>query len=197
MATSSFKTLATHRPSARVSVQKPDAHKSVTPYSPALDVMTDFSRLHSVTIAPDAKLFTANETMLARGVRLLLVVDDNQHLLGVISTRDTLGERPMQLLHQGKGNMFELTVGDLMHSIGGIDMLDLTDVRHANVGDIVATLKKLGQQHVLVASRDAGTGQQRVCGVFSATQIGRQLGVEVQTFEVACTFAQIEAALAG
>ena len=105
--------------------------------------------------------------------------------------------KTLATLHQGKGNMFELTVADLMHRVGEIDMLDLTDVRHANVGDIVATLKKLGQQHVLVASRDADTGHQRVCGVFSATQIGRQLGVEVQTFEVARTFAEIEAALAG
>lgn len=197
MTASSFKTLATHRPSARVLVQKPDTHAPVTLHSPALEVMTDFTRLHSVTIAPDAPLFTANETMVARGVRLLLVVNDRQHLLGVVSTRDTLGERPMQLLHQGKGNMFELTVADLMHTVSQIDMLDLADVRHANVGDIVATLKQLGQQHVLVATREAAGGQQRVCGVFSATQIGRQLGVEIQTFEVARTFAEIEAALAG
>ena len=105
--------------------------------------------------------------------------------------------KTLATLHQGKGNMFELTVAALMHRIGETDMLDLTDVRHANVGDIVATLKKLGQQHVLVASRDAGTGDQRICGVFSATQIGRQLGVEVQTFKVARTFAETEAALAG
>lgn len=197
MATSSFKTLATHRPSTPMRVQQPDTQRSVTVQSPALDVMTDFARLHSVTIAPDASLFAANETMVARGVRLLLVVTENQCLLGVVSTRDTLGERPMQLAHQGKGNLFELTVGDLMHPVDQTDMLDFNDVRHANVGDVVATLKSLGQQHVLVAAVDPADGRQRVRGVFSATQIGRQLGVEIQTFEIARTFAEIEAALAG
>ena len=197
MASSSFKTLATHRPKARILVQRPDAQHPVTVHSPALEVMTDFTRMQSVTIGPDAKLFAANETMIARGVRLLLVVDPDQSLLGIVSTRDTLGERPMQLMHQGKGNLFDLTVADLMHAAGEIDMLDYNDVRHAQVGDIVATLKRLGQQHVLVASMDAGSGNHQVRGVFSATQIGRQLGVEIQTFEVARTFAEIEAALAG
>ena len=197
MASSSFKTLAPRRPKAQVLVQQPDRHQPVTMQSPAVDVMTDFTRLHSVTIASDATLFTANETMIGRGVRLLLVVDDKQALLGVVSTRDTLGERPMQLAHQGKGNLFELTVADLMHPLGDIDMLDFSDVHHASVGDMVATLKKLGQQHVLVAETDPATGRQLVRGVFSATQIGRQLGVVIQTFEVARTFAEIEAALAG
>jgi hypothetical protein len=35
-----------------------------------------------------------------------------------------------------------------------------------------------------------------VCGIFSATQIGRQLGMPIATFEVAHTFAEIEAELA-
>jgi len=34
-----------------------------------------------------------------------------------------------------------------------------------------------------------------VRGIFSATQIARQLGVQLQTAEVAKTFAEIEAAL--
>lgn len=195
MATSSFKTLTTRRPAARVSIEQPDTLRAVTVHSPALAVMTDFTRLHPVTIAPDATLFAANETMIARGVRLLLVVDAQENLLGIISTRDTLGERPMQLQHQGKGNVFEMTVADLMHSVREIDMLDFCDMRHASVGDLVATLKQRGQHHLLVAAAEPGGATQRVVGVFSATQIGRQLGVEIQTFEVAQTFAEIEAAL--
>ena len=35
----------------------------------------------------------------------------------------------------------------------------------------------------------------RVRGLFSASQLARQLGIEVQTFEVASSFAEVEAAL--
>ena len=197
MSASSFKTLVTHRPKGLMVVQKAYRDRSVSAQSPALEVMTDFARMQSVTIAPEASLFAANETMVARGVRLLLVVDEQQGLIGIISTSDTLGERPMQLLHQGKGTLFELTVYDLMHAIGEIDMLEFNAVRHASVGDIVATLKALGRQHLLVSTVDQGTGRQQVRGVFSASQIGRQLGIEVQPLELARTFAEVEAALVG
>ena len=65
------------------------------------------------------------------------------------------------------------------------------------MGNRVATLKVLSQQHGLVAETDARTQRQLVRGGFSATQLRRQLGIEIQTFEIARTFAEIGAALAG
>jgi len=64
------------------------------------------------------------------------------------------------------------------------------------VVDILDALKRLGRQHILVEDTDAVSGLPRVRGVFSATQIGRLLGVPVLGFELATTFAEIEAALA-
>jgi hypothetical protein len=40
------------------------------------------------------------------------------------------------------------------------------------------------------------SGRQTVRGLFSTSQIGRQLGAVIQTSEVARTFSEIEAALA-
>ncbi len=192
----SFKPVPTQRAAAPAVLVRPGPGRSVTADVPALEVMTDFERTHPVAIAADASLFAANEAMIAHGVRLLFVTDDDGALRGIVTTQDTLGERPLQLRHQGKGTVFDLTVADLMHPLSELQVLDLADVRHANVGDIVATLKRLGRQHVLVGTHAAGAAV-RICGLFSATQIGRQLGTEVQTFEVAQSFAQIEAALAG
>jgi len=42
----------------------------------------------------------------------------------------------------------------------------------------------------------AASGVTRIRGIFSATQIGRQLSVAVQPFDVAATFADIARALA-
>jgi hypothetical protein len=77
-----------------------------------------------------------------------------------------------------------------------IDLLDAADVLRATVGDIVNTLKALHRQHALVGERDAISGQVRIRGIFSATQIGRQLGAAIQTFEVGTTFTEIEGFLA-
>ena len=54
----------------------------------------------------------------------------------------------------------------------------------------------LVRQHILVEDVDPATGLPRVRGMFSATHIGRLLGVPVLGFELASTFAEIEAALA-
>ena len=75
-------------------------------------------------------------------------------------------------------------------------MLTLKDVMNARVVDILDALKSLGRQHILVEDFDPATGTPRVRGIFSATQIGRLLGVPVQAFDLARTFGEIEAALA-
>ena len=193
----SFRPIPTHRPAARAELMRPEPGQGVAPESPALAVMTDFERTPPVSIGADASLAAVNDTMLAHRVRLLFVTSDDGLLLGIVTTQDTLGERPMQLAQRGKGSVAELTASDLMHPLATLQVLSLADVRHANVGDLVATLKRLGRQHVLVSTSQSTGTLARICGLFSTTQIGRQLGTEVQTFEVAQSFAQIEAALAG
>ena len=49
----------------------------------------------------------------------------------------------------------------------------------------------------LVVDRDVEAGKQTLRGIFSASQIARQLGVDLSTHEFARTFAEIEAAFAG
>jgi CBS domain-containing protein len=164
--------------------------------SPAIEAMTDFSRVPAVTIAADALLAEANARMISRGVRLLMVAGHDEQVIGLISARDILGEKPLQLLQARGGRREDLTVADLMVKIGAIDTLYLTEVMNASVGDIFNALKQLGRQHILVEDVDQASGRPRVRGVFSATQIGRQLGVPVLGFDLPKTFAEIEAALA-
>jgi CBS domain-containing protein len=163
--------------------------------SPAIEAMTDFSRVTTVTITPDAMVDEANARMISRGVRLLMVVGKDDALAGLITARDILGEKPLQIAQARGGKRDELTVGDLMTPIGSIDTLDLDDVLKVHVADILSALKTLGRQHILVEDIDPTTGLPRVRGLFSATQIGRALGVPVLGFDLPRTFAEIEAAL--
>jgi len=164
--------------------------------SPAIEAMTDFSRVPAITVSANASIGEANARMISRGVRLLMVSGVDEQVLGLISARDILGEKPLQLLQARGGRREDLTVADLMVKIGAIDTLYLSEVMNASVGDIFNALKQLGRQHILVEDVDQASGRPRVRGIFSATQIGRQLGVPVLGFELPQTFAEIEAALA-
>lgn len=164
--------------------------------SPAIEAMTDFSRVTVVTITADASLLEANAMMISRGVRLLMVTGADEQVLGLITARDLLGEKPMQLALARGGKRDDLTVKDLMCAVAQIDTLYLNEVLNARVADILNALKHLGRQHIMVEDIDPASGLPRVRGIFSATQIGRLLGVPVLGFELASTFAEIEAALA-
>jgi CBS domain-containing protein len=164
--------------------------------SPAIEAMTDFLRVSVVVIGPDASVVEANAQMIARGVRLLMVTSADDRLEGLITARDILGEKPMQVAAARGCKRDELKVAELMTPISAVDTLYLKEVLNVRVVDILDALKRLGRQHILVEDVDAATGLPRVRGVFSATNIGRQLGVPVLGFELASTFAEIEAALA-
>lgn len=165
----------------------------VTLGSPALEVMTDLTRASPATIRPQAPIDAANQFMIARGVRLLLVADEREEVLGVITATDILGERPMLVSVERGLRHAELTVGDIMTPAERVEVLALTDAEVARVGHVVETLKRAGRQHALVVDSEGGRGMVR--GIFSVSQIARQLGLPLQTTEVARTFAEIEAVL--
>ena len=168
--------------------------EKVTLDDPALQVLTDFQRVTAVIILSGDAVDEAHARMIQRGVRLLLVVDQDRKVLGVITANDILGEKPMQMIAQRGITREDLLVRDVMMPQEQLDLLNLADVRAAKVGHIVATLQMSGRQHAVVVEVD-DKGRQKVRGVFSATQIARQLGVTIQTSEVARTFSEIEATL--
>ncbi|MDP1654398.1 MAG: CBS domain-containing protein [Rhodocyclaceae bacterium] len=189
-------TLATFKAPQGTGFCEPSTFTLVRADSPALSVMTDLKRISVATVGPEVTLVQATQTMISRGVRLLLVVNRDDEVLGLITARDTQGERPIQMIQKQGGKFGDLLVKDLMCPSDKIDLIDVEDVLHAHVGDIVATLVGLKRQHALVGERDSVTGKVLVRGIFSATQIGRQLGAAIQTFDVASTFGEIEGYLA-
>ncbi len=164
--------------------------------SPAIEAMTDFLRTNVVMIGADDSIVEANARMISRGVRLLMVSGTDETVLGLITARDILGEKPLQIAQARGCKRDDLKVADLMTPIGNVDTLYLNEVLNVRVIDILDALKHLGRQHILVEDVDPTTGLPRVRGMFSATHIGRLLGVPVLGFELASTFAEIEAALA-
>jgi Mg2+/Co2+ transporter CorC len=134
--------------------------------------------------------------MLVRGVRLLLVVGHDNKIDGVITTVDVLGEKPVLVAQKARSKRSDLCVADVMVPVGKMEALGIEDVKKACVGDIVATLKSDGRVHAIVVGQGQD-GKQSLLGIFSASQIARQLGVQIHTHEMARTFAEIEAVIAG
>jgi CBS domain-containing protein len=173
-------------------IAHPNAPGRVTLDDPAFAVMTDLREVSAATTSPEEPVDSAHAVMIRRGVRLLFVLDAQASVVGILTASDLLGVKPMQFMQSRGVTHADVQVRDIMTPAARLDALSLLDVAQMRVGHIVATLKAVRRQHLTVAE-DAGT---RVRGLFSASQVARQLGMELQTFEVAQTFADIEAALA-
>ena len=129
-------------------------------------------------------------------MRALFVIDDARRVIGIVTSTDLLGERPIRFAQERGLHRGELVVDDIMTPAEQLEILDLRDVERARVGDLVATLRVAGRQHAL-AIDGAPSGPKTVCGIFSVTQIARQLGVPPQPgHDIARTFAEIEAVIA-
>lgn len=175
--------------------------------SPALDAMTDLRRVKAVTIAPTTPVNTALQKMIYAEVRLLLVTDAGDIVLGVITARDIMGEKPVNYAAESRVPREAVLVEHIMTPAEHIQVLKISDVLRANVGDIILTLKEANRQHVLVVEDATSTyvagrvigahmpGSEIVRGIFSTSHIGRQLGIEIQPTGRVQNFAELEALL--
>jgi CBS domain-containing protein len=160
--------------------------------SSALEVMTDLRFVPAAVILDAVDVETATQKMIARGVRALLVIDASDDVVGVLTARDLMGERLPEVQRATGKHIAEVKVHEIMTGHDKIEVLPLHEVLHAHVGDIVETLKHSGRQHALVVEDDELTGKSHIRGIFSATQIARQLGIVLHQQELAYTFAQID-----
>lgn len=162
--------------------------------SPAIGVMTDLTRVAAAVASPNTTVDEANHYMMRRGVRMLLVLDEQELLTGIVTATDIMGERPVTLARERGVRHSDILVADVMTPANRLDAFDLRAVQAACVGHVVTSLQRSRRHHALVIQQDASSGIE-VRGIFSLSQIARQLGTPLQLPEAADSFAEIEAAL--
>jgi CBS-domain-containing membrane protein len=165
----------------------------VTVDSPALDSMTDLAIVPAITIEGGRTLDEANRDMILGGVRMLFVVGPDDELCGLVTATDIMGEKPMRMVGARGIQHDEVLVADIMTPANALEVLDYLEVEKAKLGNIVTTLRNAGKQHALVVAKTV-TGAY-IRGLFSVTQIARDLGIAVQTPAIFKTFADIEAVM--
>ena len=131
-----FKSLPVQYLTGTVQISKPASPNSVTLDSPASEVMTDLRKLHAAVIAPNITIEVANNYMMHRGVRTLLVINDDNSLAGIITAGDILGEKPMRFIQERGVKHSEILVRDMMTQLENLEAIPLEEVAHARVGNL-------------------------------------------------------------
>lgn len=146
---------------------------------PALNAMVDFKYFKAATISPEESLDAALMGVKSSPYHVLLVVDPEQHIIGLVSAEDLLGEKPLKTIQDRRLARADLTVRMVMVPHRDIMTLDLEQLKHAKVGHLIETLRAHKQHFALVVKVDEAHNGQIVRGLFSAAQISKQLGQDI------------------
>ncbi len=166
----------------------------ITEDDPAICVMTDLSQVTAYTTELSTPVTKALENMVKRGVRMLLVRDADGQIVGLLTSRDIEGDKPNRILAKAGGAWEDLLVADIMTLKPKLEVLLMAAVLKARVGDIIATLRHVNRQHAMVLDADPQTGNPAVRGIFSLSQIGLQLGLDIDPAHHPTTYAELEKA---
>lgn len=145
---------------------------------PAVGVMTDFRVRSMFKVEMEDTIDVALEKMRVAGLRIAFILDkETDRLLGMITSYDIMGTKPMQYLQSvGFGDSHtthkDIKVKDIYEPVDNWVVADMHDVDQVNVKAVLEALQKAGRTHLPVMEHKDGA-QPRLRGLFSSAKILR------------------------
>jgi CBS domain-containing protein len=145
------------------------------PSDPAIHAITDFTREHPVTVDEERQIDAALEDMIRLGVRALLVVRE-QRIVGLITSYDIQGERPLQFLQTSNYTRHQdIRVGHIMTPWEKLLAVDWDSIQAARAGDLLHVLEEAEMTHLLVIEAGHKNSLPIVRALVSRARLARQL----------------------
>ncbi len=141
---------------------------------PATDVMINFETARPFTVSPRNTLDEANLSLKSSNSHIILVVEGEQ-VVGVVSSEDILGERPMRIVQERRIKREEILVRAVMTPIDKLMAIDYEELTHTKVGHVVNTLIQNKQHYMLVVDIEESSNEQRVHGLLYIYDIVKRL----------------------
>jgi CBS domain-containing protein len=173
-----YKLIETQHLKPNTQIHNPEAQDAlITLDSSALTVFTDFKSRPVETIHPETSLANGIIEMKAARVKALVVVNDEGEILGLVSLKDIQGVKTGRMAQHHGLSLPELTIAHIMTPAEKLEAIDFKFLANARVGHIAKIIHEHDLQHLLVVDHDE-LGKAKVRGIFSATRITRQLGID-------------------
>ena len=145
------------------------------PGDPAVHAITDFTREHPVTVDPERQIDEALKDMIRLGVRALLVATDRR-LIGLVTSYDIQGEKPMQFLQSSNYSRHQdIRVADIMTPWEQLLAVDWGSILSARAGDLLRVFEECDLTHLLVIEVDKKNSIAIVRALASRARLMRQL----------------------
>jgi CBS domain containing-hemolysin-like protein len=153
----------------------PATTEDINIYSSALSVFTDFTTAGPRVIESSTRADELVQLMKKEHVRMKIVVDTDNHFIGVISLDDLSEDVFIKQIANGFKRS-ELMVADLMRAKEGLLALSYTSLRNSDIESLLFSQRHNLLQHLLVIDEDT----KAIRGVISSYDVVRQLRVDVE-----------------
>lgn len=155
------------------------APKHLTPESPAMSVLTDFTQVMPQSIAGDTPIDDAHLKMRHGGIRLLFVMDKQAHCVGVMTAKEVIGTRRINLAMQQRNlERAEVTAAMIMTPWEKLSAMPLEQLASLTIEDLLLSMESFTEQHLLITERKPNQ-ELSVRGIISATDIQTVMGSRI------------------
>ena len=145
------------------------------PGDPAIYAVTDFTREYPVTVDEERQIDDALGDMIHLGVRAMLVVRE-QRIVGLITSYDIQGERPLQFLQTSNYSRHQdIRVGHIMTPWDKLLAVHWESIQEARAGDLLHVLEEAGLTHLLVIEGGKKNAAPIVRALVSRARLARQM----------------------
>ena len=149
-------------------------------------IVTDFTHKRPQLIEKDVSVDEALYMMKMGHVRSKIVIDQSENLMRVISSSDLASYKVLHIAQLRNVSRADLTVENLMIKKEDMRAINFSKISNYTIGDVLATLRNMGQQHVLLIDKE-----NTLRGLISASDIARALHIPININEKAHTFKEI------
>jgi CBS domain-containing protein len=150
------------------------------PGDPAIHAITDFTREPPATVDAERQIDDALSDMIRVGVRALLVYRERR-IVGLVTSYDIQGERPIQFLQSSNYRHHrDVRVADIMTPWENLLALDWETLQSLRAGELFHLFEETGLTHLIVLEPDR-KGVAIVRALVSRARLARQLAGLLRT----------------
>lgn len=167
------------------------ATKRLLPTSPAMTVLTDFSQVMPQSVTADTPIDEAHLKMRHGGVRLLFVMDKQAHCIGVITSKEMIGTRRINLAMQQRNlSREDITAEMIMTPWHKLSAMPVSQLGSLTIEDLVLSMEAFTDQHLLITEQN-DNHELRIRGLISASDIQSAVDKDITPVPRAKSFAEI------
>ena len=163
-----------------------DTQPQVNLASPALEMVNNFTKKDPLRAHFDTSIIDALYQTSSQHTDFILVIDDSEKLIGLVSSADLQSSKIMILAQRLNINRADVSLRYVMTPISQLVGVSMQSLSYACIGDALQTMEHHGAMFLLVT-----TANNEICGLISAREITKKLSIPLHISPIAHTFSEV------